>query len=202
MKESKINYLSIFVQFQHYLQCTISDKIPISACALRWWHFIDGGTIGMEWEWLNALQSSEEFNSNLHLQIVPREWVRGEGCHISDTFQVSTIRGQFNHNWSPESVNKCGEGGRETSVKIKTWQGGSGQKILLFVYSVGVRLRCRYEKYILYKTSFVQLNSTCLLCLVLSAACSFHHCCCCCQLGSKPVFTHECLSKIGLVTLK
>ena len=201
MKESKINYLSIFVQFQHYLQCTISDKIPISACALRWWHFIDGGTIGMEWEWLNALQSSEEFNSNLHLQIVPREWVRGEGCHISDTFQVSTIRGQFNHNWSPESVNKCGEGGRETSVKIKTWQGGSGQKILLFVYSVGVRLRCRYEKYILYKTSFVQLNSTCLLCLVLSAACSFHHCCCC-QLGSKPVITHECLSKIGLVTLK
>ena len=50
------------------------------------------------------------------------------------------------------------------------------------------------------KTSFVQLNSTSLLCPVLSAACSFHHCCCC-QLGSKPVFTHECLSKIGLVLL-
>ena len=33
-----------------------------------------------------------------------------------------------------------------------------------------------------HKTSFVQLNSTTLLCLVLSAACSFHHCCCC-QLG-------------------
>ena len=45
------------------------------------------------------------------------------------------------------------------------------------------------------------LPSTSLLFPVLSAACSFHHCCCC-QLGSKPVFTHECLSKIGLVTLK
>ena len=54
---------------------------------------------------------------------------------------------------------------------------------------------------IIFKTSFVQLNSTSLLCLVFSAACSFHHCYCC-QLGSKPVFTHECLSKIGLVTLK
>ena len=54
---------------------------------------------------------------------------------------------------------------------------------------------------IIYKTSFVQLNSTSRIVLVLSAACSFHHCCCC-QLGSKPVFTHECLSKIGLVTLK
>ena len=53
----------------------------------------------------------------------------------------------------------------------------------------------------IFKTSFVQLNSTSLLFLDLSAACSFHHCCCC-QLGSKPVFTHECLSKIGLVTLK
>ena len=63
----------------------------------------------MEWEWLNALQSSEEFNSNLHLQIVPvRE---GEGCYISDTFQVSTIRTQFNQNWNPEPVNKGGEGG-------------------------------------------------------------------------------------------
>ena len=54
---------------------------------------------------------------------------------------------------------------------------------------------------IIIKTSFVQLNSTSQIVLVLSAACSFHHCCCC-QLGSKPVFTHECLSKIGLVTLK
>ena len=73
MKESKINYLPIFVQFQHYLQCTISDKSRISACGWRRRHFIDGGTTGMEWEWLNALQSSEEFNSNLHLQIAPRE---------------------------------------------------------------------------------------------------------------------------------
>ena len=54
---------------------------------------------------------------------------------------------------------------------------------------------------VIFKTSFVQLNSTSLLFLVLSAACSFHHCCCC-QLGSNPVFTHECLSKIGFVTLK
>ena len=58
-----------------------------------------------------------------------------------------------------------------------------------------------HEGLVLIKTSFVQLNSTSLSCLVLSAACSFHYCCCC-QLGSKPVFTHECLSKIGLVTLK
>ena len=52
-----------------------------------------------------------------------------------------------------------------------------------------------------HKTSFIQLNSTSLLFPVLSAVCSFHHCCCC-QLSSKPVFTYECLSKIGLVTLK
>ena len=30
-----------------------------------------------------------------------------------------------------------------------------------------------------FKTSFVQLNSTSRIVLVLSAACSFHHCCCC-----------------------
>ena len=61
--------------------------------------------------------------------------------------------------------------------------------------------RPQYSETLYPKTSFVQLNSTSSLFLVLSAACSFHHCCCC-QLGSKPVFTHECLSKIELVTLK
>ena len=72
----------------------------------------------MEWEWLNALQSSEEFNSNLHLQIVPSERERVRAA----TFPIHFKSPLSEHNSIKTEIlsQSIKVGGGETSVKINT----------------------------------------------------------------------------------